>query len=75
MEGPKVLFRFSLAVLKIHEHGLLQKRDTISIMRHLKCCAKLTYDVEGLMKVRRVKRVRLCLFMAAQIAQIASLFE
>ena len=54
MEGPKVLFRFSLAVLKIHENGLLQKRDTISIMRHLKCCAKLTYDVEGLMKVGQI---------------------
>ncbi|KAJ8300670.1 hypothetical protein KUTeg_022189 [Tegillarca granosa] len=51
LEGPKVLFRFALAILKIHEKEILLKSDTISIMRHLKACAKLTYDVDGLIKV------------------------
>ena len=35
----------------MHEQQLLQQVDTISVMRHLKCCAKLTFDVEGLVKV------------------------
>ncbi|XP_074655918.1 TBC1 domain family member 2B-like [Tubulanus polymorphus] len=51
LEGPKVLFRFALAILKIHESVLLEKEDTISIMKHLKLCARLTYDAEGLIKV------------------------
>ena len=51
LEGPKVLFRFSLAILKLHEKDILQKTDTMGIMKHLKACAKLTYDVEGLVKV------------------------
>lgn len=53
VEGPKVLFRFALGLLKMHEKQLLQQLDTISVMRHLKCCAKLTFDVEGLVKVSR----------------------
>ncbi|XP_060562937.1 uncharacterized protein LOC132722444 [Ruditapes philippinarum] len=51
LEGPKVLFRFSLAILKLHEKDILQKTDTMGIMKHLKACAKLTYDVEGLVKL------------------------
>ncbi|CAH1785700.1 unnamed protein product [Owenia fusiformis] len=51
LEGPKVLFRFSLAMLRMHQQSILYKKDTISIMRHLKSCAKLTFDVEGLMKI------------------------
>ncbi|XP_013412235.1 uncharacterized protein LOC106174987 isoform X2 [Lingula anatina] len=50
LEGPKVLFRFALAILKIHESSVVQKTETISIMRHLKACAKLTFDIEGLVK-------------------------
>lgn len=50
VEGPKVLFRFSLGLLKMHEQQLLQQVDTISVMRHLKCCAKLTFDIDGLVK-------------------------
>ncbi|ELU05731.1 hypothetical protein CAPTEDRAFT_223549 [Capitella teleta] len=50
LEGPKVLFRFALAVLKMNEAGLLAKKDTISIMRHLKCCSKLAFDANGLIK-------------------------
>ncbi|XP_062582307.1 uncharacterized protein LOC134244056 isoform X1 [Saccostrea cucullata] len=51
LEGPKVLFRFALAILKLHEKEILQKTDTISIMRHLKAAAKLTFDADGLIKV------------------------
>ncbi|XP_055896131.1 uncharacterized protein LOC106079591 isoform X5 [Biomphalaria glabrata] len=48
LEGPKVLFRFSLAILHIHSKEIIMKCDTISVMRHLKACAKITYDVDGL---------------------------
>ncbi|XP_021357404.1 uncharacterized protein LOC110452957 isoform X2 [Mizuhopecten yessoensis] len=51
LEGPKVLFRFTLAILKINEKEILQKNDTISIMRHLKASAKLTFDADTLIKV------------------------
>ena len=51
MEGPKVLFRFALAILKIHEPLILTKTDTLSIMRHLKSSAGLAFDVDGLVKV------------------------
>ncbi|CAG5130294.1 unnamed protein product, partial [Candidula unifasciata] len=48
LEGPKVLFRFSLAILHLHSKEIILKCDTISVMRHLKTCAKITYDVDGL---------------------------
>ncbi|XP_076454498.1 uncharacterized protein LOC143289420 [Babylonia areolata] len=48
LEGPKVLFRFSLAILKMHEREIVQKTETISVMRHLKACARVTYDADGL---------------------------
>lgn len=51
LEGPKVLFRFSLAILKMHEEALLTKTDTVSIMRQLKAIARLCYDVDTLIKV------------------------
>ena len=51
LEGPKVLFRFSMAILKIHEKDIIQRSDTISVMRHIKASAKLSFDVEGLVKV------------------------
>ncbi|KAH7978307.1 hypothetical protein HPB49_005145 [Dermacentor silvarum] len=50
LEGPKVLFRFSLAILKMHEEVLLTKQDTVSIMRQLKAIARLCYDVDTLIK-------------------------
>ncbi|KAG8201283.1 hypothetical protein JTE90_016766 [Oedothorax gibbosus] len=51
LEGPKVLFRFSLAVLRMHERALLARQDTVSIMRQLKQAAKLAYDVEHLFQI------------------------
>ena len=63
LEGPKVLFRFSLAILKLHEKDILKKTDTMGIMKHLKSCAKLTYDVDGLVKVSGNKTFHLKLVM------------
>ncbi|XP_012942942.2 TBC1 domain family member 2B [Aplysia californica] len=51
LEGPKVLFRFSLAVLHLHSKEIVQKADTISVMRHLKACARISYDADGLVHV------------------------
>ncbi|KAH3798475.1 hypothetical protein DPMN_152074 [Dreissena polymorpha] len=51
LEGPKVLFRFALAILRLHERDILQRSDTMGIMKHLKSCTRLTYDVEGLVKL------------------------
>ena len=52
-----MLFRFALAILKLHEKDILQKTDTMGIMKHLKACAKLSYDVEGLAKVGPVGHI------------------
>ncbi|KAK6194816.1 hypothetical protein SNE40_000364 [Patella caerulea] len=35
----------------MNEREILMKNDTISVMRHLKSCAKMTFDVEGLVKI------------------------
>uniref|UniRef100_A0A1I7YSF4 Rab-GAP TBC domain-containing protein n=1 Tax=Steinernema glaseri TaxID=37863 RepID=A0A1I7YSF4_9BILA len=51
LEGPKVLFRFAIALLGIHETEILEKCDTISVMKVLKAAVKLTYDIDGLIKV------------------------
>ncbi|VDM37434.1 unnamed protein product [Toxocara canis] len=48
LEGPKVLFRFAVALLSIHESEVLQRTDTISVMKVLKASVRLTYDYEGL---------------------------
>ncbi|GFN92902.1 C-jun-amino-terminal kinase-interacting protein 3 [Plakobranchus ocellatus] len=50
LEGPKVLFRFSLAILHTHSKEIIMKSDTISVMRHLKACARISYDVDGLVR-------------------------
>ncbi|KAI0228559.1 TBC1 domain family member 2B [Lamellibrachia satsuma] len=51
LEGPKVLFRFSLAVLKWNESVLLQKTDMLSTLRHLKACTNLMFDANTLVKL------------------------
>lgn len=51
LEGPKVIFRFALAILSIHEEEVLQRQDTISVIKILKASVRLTYDYEGLFKV------------------------
>jgi TBC1 domain family member 2B len=54
LEGNKVLFRYSCALLYMHKYGLLEQRDTISMFKQLKNAAKGTYDVDGLTKVRGI---------------------
>uniref|UniRef100_A0A915AWG0 TBC1 domain family member 2B n=1 Tax=Parascaris univalens TaxID=6257 RepID=A0A915AWG0_PARUN len=51
LEGPKVLFRFAVALLSIHENEVLTRTDTISVMKVLKASVRLTYDYEGLSKL------------------------
>lgn len=51
LEGPKVLFRFALALLAFHEGAIMERTDTISVMKVIKAAAKLTYDTDGLIKV------------------------
>ncbi|KAL3088285.1 hypothetical protein niasHT_023845 [Heterodera trifolii] len=49
-EGPKVLFRFTIALLGFHEEELLAHSDTISVIKVLKAAVRLTFDVDGLIK-------------------------
>ncbi|CAJ0583480.1 unnamed protein product, partial [Mesorhabditis spiculigera] len=49
LEGPKVLFRFSVALLGMNEVEILQKNDTIGIMKIVKAAVRLTYDIDGLL--------------------------
>lgn len=51
LEGPKVLFRFSIALLSLYQDEILERSDTISVMKFLKSAVRLTYDVDGLIKV------------------------
>ncbi len=51
LEGSKVIFRFSCALLKMHEKLLLEQCDVISLLKSLKYAAKYTFDVDGLAKV------------------------
>ncbi|VDK86941.1 unnamed protein product, partial [Litomosoides sigmodontis] len=48
LDGTKVLFRFALAILSIHEREVLQRSDTISVIKILKISVRLTFDYEGL---------------------------
>ncbi|KAE9413723.1 hypothetical protein Angca_007779, partial [Angiostrongylus cantonensis] len=51
LEGPKVLFRFSLALLGQHQDEILARSDTIGIMKVIKAAVHLSYDVDGLFKL------------------------
>lgn len=50
-EGPKVLFRFTIALLGLYQDEILDHNDTISVMKVLKAAVRLTYDIDGLIKV------------------------
>ncbi|ESN98999.1 hypothetical protein HELRODRAFT_150328, partial [Helobdella robusta] len=50
MEGPKVLFRFSLAILQKHQEVLMEQREVLGLLKCLKNCTKLLLDVDGLVK-------------------------
>ncbi|KAJ1369630.1 hypothetical protein KIN20_031124 [Parelaphostrongylus tenuis] len=51
LEGPKILFRFSLALLGQHQDEILVRSDTIGIMKVIKAAVRLSYDVDGLFKL------------------------
>ena len=51
LEGTKVLFRYTCALLFMHKQILLEQTDTISIFKHLKYAVKYTFDVDGLTKI------------------------
>lgn len=51
LEGPKILFRFALALLSMHQDALMERSDTMSILKVLKIATRFTYDIEGLTKV------------------------
>ncbi|GMR31539.1 hypothetical protein PMAYCL1PPCAC_01734, partial [Pristionchus mayeri] len=51
LEGPKVLFRFSIALLSLHVDEILQKTDTIGVMKVVKAAVRLSFDVDGLFKL------------------------
>lgn len=48
-EGPKVLYRVALALLKTNEEPLMQLRDAGSILRHLKAANATIHDRDALM--------------------------
>lgn len=50
-EGPKVLFRFTIALLGFYQDEILNHTDTISVIKVLKAAVSLTYDIDGLIKV------------------------
>jgi hypothetical protein len=51
LEGSKVLFRFTCALLYMHKQVLLEQSDTISVFKHLKHAVKYTFDVDGVVKI------------------------
>lgn len=51
VEGPKVLFRFTIALLGFYQDDIINHLDTISVIKVLKAAVRLTYDINGLIKV------------------------
>lgn len=54
LEGPKVLFRFTVALLGLYQDEILERTDTIAVMKVLKAAVRLTYDVDGLITASSV---------------------
>ena len=57
-EGRKVLFRFSLAVLKLYERRILSMFDPVTIFQFIKEVVKHIFNVEELFRVREGGRGR-----------------
>jgi hypothetical protein len=51
-EGSKILFRVSLALIKIHAQELIQTTDYQTLFVTMKRITKNTFDPEHLMRVR-----------------------
>ncbi|XP_033119110.1 uncharacterized protein LOC117118591 isoform X3 [Anneissia japonica] len=54
LDGLEALFRFAVGLLQMHELSLLEKDDTLSIMKDMRHLAKVTYDADTLMKIAYV---------------------
>uniref|UniRef100_A0A7E4V228 PH domain-containing protein n=1 Tax=Panagrellus redivivus TaxID=6233 RepID=A0A7E4V228_PANRE len=50
LEGSRVLFRISIALLGLYEQEILSRSDTISVIKVLKAAVRLTYDIDGLIQ-------------------------
>ena len=50
LEGSKILFRISIALLGLYEEEILARHDTISVIKVLKAAVRLTYDADGLLQ-------------------------
>jgi hypothetical protein len=59
LEGPKVLFRFALAILILHRESILIRTDTISVMKHIKDLTKHFIDIDTLFRVSKLFHFRL----------------
>jgi hypothetical protein len=57
MEGPKVLFRFTIALLGLYEEDILAHSDTISVIKVLKAGVRLALDVDGLVSQNQNKGI------------------
>ncbi len=51
MEGPKVLFRMSLGILKINERKILSLTDPVALFQFLKEVARHTFNIEAVFQV------------------------
>ena len=56
-EGPKVLFRLTIALLGLYQDEILNHTDTISVMKLLKSAVRHTYDADGMIRVSEVRVV------------------
>ncbi|XP_072016236.1 LOW QUALITY PROTEIN: uncharacterized protein [Amphiura filiformis] len=51
LDGLRIIFQFSVALLRYHEQCLLDKKDILAFLKDAKMLAKQTYDIEGLVKI------------------------
>ena len=51
LEGRKVFFRFSLAILKLYERRILSMTDPVTIFQFTKEVVKHIFNVEDLFRV------------------------
>lgn len=52
LEGPKVMFRLALGVLKLNARHLLSITDPVGLFQTLKEIAKHSFDIDHLFKVQ-----------------------
>ena len=51
LDGLRVIFQFSVALLRYYEPCLLDKKDILAFLKDAKMLVKQTYDIEGLVQV------------------------